>query len=84
MPGAAHAGKMDCRRVKSAAGAIFRLENAASHKRTVGTEKIDDFTRRAFFPKRARALLLQGGTRAGARAVPFVGVKTPRGGIWFS
>jgi hypothetical protein len=43
MPGAAHAGKMDCRRVKSAAGAIFRLENAASHKRTVGTEKIDDF-----------------------------------------
>jgi hypothetical protein len=46
MPGAAHAGKLDCRRVKSAAGAIFRLENAASHKRTVGTEKIDDF--RAF------------------------------------
>jgi hypothetical protein len=82
MPGAAHAGKMDCRRVKSAAGAIFRLENAASHKRTVGTEN-----RRAF-PKsleKARALLLQGGTRAGARALPEnVGVKTPLGGIWFS
>jgi hypothetical protein len=84
MPGAAHAGKMDCRRVKSAAGAIFRLENAASHKRTVGTEKIDDFRAFSKSLEKARALLRKGGTRAGARAVPFVGVKTPRGGIWFS
>jgi hypothetical protein len=84
MPGAAHAGKMDCRRVKSAAGAIFRLENAASHKRTVGTEKSTTSELSRKVSKRARALLLQGGTRAGARAVPFVGVKTPRGGIWFS
>jgi hypothetical protein len=84
MPGAAHAGKMDCRRVKSAAGAIFRLENAASHKRTVGTEKIDDFRAFPKSPEKGPRAFLQGVTRAGARAVPFVGVKTPRGGIWFS
>ena len=57
MPGAAHAGKMDCRRVKAAAGAIFR-----GRKRKTTNEpselKIGDFTR-AFpeKPKTARALL---------------------------
>ena len=47
MPGAAHAGTMDCRRVKAAAGAIFR-----GRKRKTTNEpselKIGDFTRRAF------------------------------------
>jgi hypothetical protein len=84
MPGAAHAGKMDCRRVKSAAGAIFRLENAASHKRTVGTEKIDDFRAFPKSPEKGPRAFAEGRNSSRRARSAFLGVKTPRGGIWFS